>query len=77
MNVSQTVHTSCEHIEGVHVGFDGARINCDRITAFQTTAFKLSHSGSFSDSFLHYGVYSKASRDFEGFFLYFVNILGT
>ena len=32
VDVSQTLETYCGHIEDVHVGFDGARINFDRIT---------------------------------------------
>ena len=34
MHVSQTLQTNCGHIEVV--GFDGARLNFDRITTFQT-----------------------------------------
>ena len=34
MDLFETLHIFCGHIEDVHVGFGGARINFDRITAF-------------------------------------------
>ena len=47
MDLFQTLHTSCGHNEDVHVGFDGARIDFDRITAFELSNFR---------QFLHYRV---------------------
>ena len=34
MDLFETLHTCCGHIEDVNVGFGGARINFNRITAF-------------------------------------------
>ena len=34
MDHFETILTYCGHIEDVHVGFDGARITFDSITAF-------------------------------------------
>ena len=36
MDLFETLHTCCGHIEDVHVSFGGARINFDRNTAFRT-----------------------------------------
>ena len=36
MDLFETLHICCGHIEDVHVGFGEARINVDRITAFRT-----------------------------------------
>ena len=36
MDLFETLHTCCGHYENVRVGFDGARIDFDRIMACQT-----------------------------------------